>query len=138
MYVTELAKKTGVSPDTVRYYSKIGLLNPSRNEGNAYQLYGAGDARRLRFIRAAKSIGYSLADIRAFFDDAEHGESPCPRVRALIERNIAKTEARLAELTVLHRKMVQTLEAWEHLPDSKPTSDCICSLIESLEITTQE
>lgn len=136
MYVTDLANKTGVPPDTVRYYSKIGMLKPARNAENHYQVYGANDARRLRFIRAAKTLGFTLADIRAFFDDAEHGDSPCPRVRALINRHIAETETRLAELTALHTKMVQAIAVWEQMPDAEPTGDSVCALIDSLEDLT--
>lgn len=132
MYVTELAKTTGVSPDTVRYYSKIGMLKPQRNTENSYQVYGAKDARRLRFIRAAKSLGYTLRDIREIFADADRGESPCPRVRAVIERHIKETGARMADLTALHHKMEQALEAWQRMPDSHPNGESVCRLIESL------
>jgi len=132
MYVTELARKTGISPDTVRYYSKTAMLNPRRNEDNGYQVYGNSDVRRLRFIRAAKSLGYTLSDIREIFADAEHGQSPCPRARALIERHIKETEARLAELTTLHEKMQQALKAWECMEDSEPTGESVCALIETL------
>lgn len=133
MYVTELAKQAGVSADTVRYYSKIGMLKPTRNADNGYQLYGVTDLRRLRFVRAAKNLGYTLSDIRAMFADAEHGDSPCPRVRAVIEQRIQETEARLAELTALHAKMKHALEVWAELPDSQPTGDSVCALIESLQ-----
>lgn len=132
MYVTELANKAGVSPDTVRYYSKIGMLKPTRNAENDYQVYGGKDVLRLRFIRAAKNLGYTLSDIRAMFADAEHGDSPCPRVRSVIERRIKETETRLAELTALHRKMQQAQKVWTHMPDSQPTGDTVCALIESL------
>ena len=132
MYVTELAKTAGVSPDTVRYYSKIGMLKPKRNVENAYQVYGAKDARRLRFIRAAKSLGYTLANIRQIFADADRGESPCPRVRAVIERHIKETEERVADLTALHQKMEQALEVWQQMPDSHPNGESVCKLIESL------
>lgn len=136
MYVTELAANMGISPDTVRYYSKIGMLKPTRHPDNAYQVYVGKDASRLRFIRAAKGLGFTLADIRAFFDDAEHGASPCPRVRSLIECRINETERRLAELTSLHEKMRQAVAVWHRIPDSHPTGDTVCALIESLEDLT--
>ena len=132
MYVTELAKKSGVSADTVRYYSKIGMLKPGKNEDNGYYVYGDRDVRRLRFIRAAKGLGYTLSDIRKIFSDADRGESPCPRVRALIQRHIKETEARLAELTSLHSKMQIALKTWEGMEDSEPTSESVCALIEAL------
>lgn len=133
MYAMELAKSAEVSPDTVRYYTKIGMLKPERNTENGYHVYGRTDAQRLRFIRAAKSLGYTLADIREIFSDAARGDSPCPRVRALIERNIAVTEKRLKELTALHQKMEQAVRTWRTMPDSHPTGDSVCALIESLD-----
>lgn len=136
MYAAELAKNAGVSSDTVRYYTKIGMLKPRRNEHNDYNVYNIKDARRLRFIRAAKSLGYTLADIREIFADADRGDSPCPRVRTLIERNIEDTEKRLQELTALHEKMEQAVAVWRTMPDSHPTGDSVCALIESLDDLT--
>lgn len=133
MYVTEIARRSGVSADTVRYYSKIGMLKPGTNENNGYHTYGNRDVRRLRFIRAAKALGFTLSEIRKIFSDAESGQSPCPRVRALIEKHIEETEARLAELTVLRQKMQQALQAWKHMQDQEPTGDSVCALIEALE-----
>ncbi len=132
MYVNDIAQLTGVTADTVRYYTKTGMLKPRQNITNGYNEYGAPDVTRLKFIRASKGLGFTLADIKKFFSDADLGESPCPRVRSLIERHIKETEIRLAELTDLHSKMCQALTKWKDMPDGNPDGNSVCSLIESL------
>ena len=132
MFATNLANKTGVSPDTVRYYTRIKMLKPERNPDNGYRIYRKADVRRLRFILAARSLGFTLNDIKAIFADAEQGESPCPRVRSLLEERMADAERKLRELNELHAKMEAALASWSHLSDSHPTGDSVCTLIESI------
>ena len=132
MYVTELAIATGIAPDTIRYYTKIGLLKPARDPENRYHVFNTSDGDRLKFIRAAKGLGYTLSDIRKIFADANSDQSACPRARALIEKHLKETDERLAELTALRERMASALSAWEKLPDSQPTSESVCALIESL------
>ena len=132
MFATTLANKAGVSPDTVRYYTRIEMLKPDRNPDNGYRVYKKADVRRLRFILAARSLGFTLKDIKGIFSDAEQGESPCPRVRSLLELRMADAERRLRELNELHAKMETALASWSHLPDSHPTGDSVCTLIESI------
>ena len=109
------------------------MLKPGKNEENCYHTFGNRDVRLLRFLRAAKALGFTLSDIRKIFSDADRGQSPCPRVRALIEKHIKETEVRLAELTALHGKMQQALQAWESMEDREPTGKSVCALIEALE-----
>ncbi len=75
-----LAKKIDVPIYTVRHYTRIGLLKPSRNPGNGYKVYNFSDATRLSFIMAAKELGFTLAEISHILDEAKHGHSPCPMV----------------------------------------------------------
>ncbi|MDQ3801368.1 MAG: MerR family transcriptional regulator, partial [Acidobacteriota bacterium] len=85
--VNTLAKQSGVPLDTIRYYTRIGLLKPSRNPQNGYKIYQPTDAVRVRFIRAAKDLGFTLAEITEILDEAKHGNSPCPLVREIIVRH---------------------------------------------------
>lgn len=63
MFVNEVAKSAEVSADAVRYYSRIGLLSPTRNPENSYREYTHQDVSRVRFIRKAKWLGFTLKDI---------------------------------------------------------------------------
>ncbi len=132
MMVTELARAASVTPHVVRHYTRIGLLKPFRNEGNGYKLYNRNDLHRLMFIRRAKYLGYTLADIRGILDEARHGNSPCPHVRLIIQKRIEQNRLKLVELTRLQDRMEDAIEEWRSLPDGMPDGNSVCYLIESM------
>lgn len=132
MMVAELARTASVTPHVVRHYTRIGLLKPFRNEGNGYKLYNRNDLHRLMFIRRAKYLGYTLADIRGILDEARHGSSPCPHVRRIIQKRIEENRVKLAELTRLQDRMEDALDEWRNLPDGMPDGNSVCYLIESM------
>lgn len=129
--VTELARSSEVEPHVVRYYTRIGLLSPKRNSNNGYKLFSLGDVRRVRFIRKAKLLGYTLGEIAKIIDHASQGESPCPVVREIIEKRITENRHKLNELMALQNRMEQALEDWQDQPDKLPDGDMICHLIET-------
>ncbi len=132
MTVSELSRSAQVTPDAVRHYVRIGLLKPSRDPANGYKLFSSGDIRRVKFIRQAKGLGFSLNDIREIFRHESRGQSPCPVVRDIIRHRIDDNRARLAELNALQRRMEEALEKWKSMPDGEPDGDEICHLIESV------
>ncbi|PVY77596.1 DNA-binding transcriptional MerR regulator [Tamilnaduibacter salinus] len=130
MKVSELARQADVHPDTVRYYTREGLLCPDRDPDNGYHHYNDEDLRRLRFARKARQLGFSLSQIGAILGEADEHQSPCPLVRELFEQRLAAVEQELAELTRLRERMRQALSAWQSMPDGSPDGHTICRLIE--------
>ena len=96
--IGRLAERAGVSVSTIRYYERIGLIEPeSRSTGN-YRLYSQASVKKLRFIRAAQAVGFTLDDTRALLAD-ETGEPPrCGSVQKRIEARLADVEQRLKDL----------------------------------------
>lgn len=133
MKVSELARASETSPDTVRYYTREGLLSPSRDPDNNYQLYNADDLRRLKFARKARQLGFSLPEIKAILAQADDQHSPCPMVREVFERRLLNVEQRIAELTELRDRMRSALGTWQTMPDGTPDGHTICQLIEHWE-----
>lgn len=129
--ISELARLAGESPAVVRYYCRIGLVKPARRASNGYRLFRDPDIGRLRFIRQAKSLGFSLAEIAQILADARRGKSPCPRVRDIVRGRIDENRKRLDDVTALQDRMEQALRRWERMPDRLPDGDSICHLIES-------
>ena len=127
-----LAKKTNLPIYTVRHYTRIGLLQPVRNSANNYKIYQPSDAVRLKFIVAAKDLGFTLAEITQILDKAEHGESPCPSVRKIIVHHIEENRRKIKELQKMQKKMENALGDWENLNDSMPDGNSVCHLIESV------
>ena len=127
-----LAKKTNLPIYTVRHYTRIGLLQPTRNSTNNYKVYQPSDAARLKFIVAAKNLGFTLAEITSILDKAEHGESPCPSVRKIIVRHIEENRRQIKEMQRMQKKMENALKDWGNLHDSMPNGTSVCHLIESV------
>lgn len=132
MTATFLAKQSDVSLYTVRHYTRIGLLKPIRNLQNNYKVYQPSDAVRVRFIQAAKNLGFSLAEVADILGEAKHGNSPCPMVREIIVRRIEENRRKIKEMQKLQRKMEKSLEDWKQMKNSMPTGDSVCHLIESV------
>lgn len=105
--IGQLARQVGVPVSTVRYYERAGLLpRPSRSP-SGYRLYDAHDLERLRFIRSAQSVGFSLDDIRELL--ALDERESCQRVRGILERRLADVERRLAEISELRHTLQDAL-----------------------------
>lgn len=131
MTVGEIGRRSGIRVHVVRYYTRIGLLKPSRNPRNRYKQYEDSDLSRLRFIRQAKSLGYTLGEIVRIFRESSVGTSPCPMVRQIIQSRIGENGRRLNELRALQKRMEHALTEWSKLPDGVPDGHTVCYLIES-------
>lgn len=133
MIVNELAKTAGVNPSVVRYYSRIGLLRPIRNPDNGYRDYSAKDVNRVRFIRKAQWLGFTLKDVETILDHAASGKSPCRNVRRLIIERMLENQQRLIHLQAIQHRMEAAIESWKWLPDGPPNQEHVCDLIAGLE-----
>jgi len=138
MKVSELAKQAGVTAETVRHYTREGLLAPQRDPHNGYQLFDQQDLERLRFIQRARTLGFSVAEIQQILEHADQGDSPCPLVRDLMAERLPQIRARIRELEALAARMEQALAAWSEMPDGTPDGHSLCRLIESFPESMSE
>lgn len=132
MTVSQLSKHSGIAPHVVRYYARIGLLAPARHPDNGYQLFSRDDIARLRFVRLAQNLGYTLEEIRHILGLSSAGESPCQEVREIMRRRVEENRRKLVDLIALQRRMEQALVRWEAMPDAPPCDGTVCHLIESV------
>ena len=132
MKVQELARSEQVSADTIRHYVRIGLLQPPKGI-NGYHQFGDAEQKRLRFIRQARDLGFTLEDIERILHEAGRGSSPCPTVRQLIEPRLLEARARLQAMQALVERMETAVASWQAMPDCHPCGDHICHLIEGCE-----
>lgn len=130
MKVTELARTAGVTAETVRHYTRQGLLRPIRDPDNGYQLFDQQDLGRLRFIQRARTLGFSLKEIAKILEHADQGDSPCPMVRDLLAARLPQIHARIQELQALAERMEHAMQDWARMPDGAPDGHSICRLIE--------
>jgi len=99
MKIGELAQKAQVNIDTVRYYERQGLLPEPRRLRSGYRQYEVGDVSRLRFVRRAKALGFTLQEIRDLLELSSHREKDMAGMKSAATEKLADVEAKLAELT---------------------------------------
>ena len=132
MTASVLAKRANVPLFTVRHYTRIGLLKPSRDLRNGYKVYySQTDKDRLRFIASAKELGFTLAEIEEILDHAAHDESPCPMVREIVEKRITENKEKIRELKRLQKRLERAADMWKTMKNSEPDGHSVCRLIES-------
>ena len=132
MIASKVAKSAGVSANVVRYYSRIGLLNPIRNPDNGYRDYSPQDVNRIRFIRKAKWLGFTLKDVKTILAEADSGHSPCGEVRRIINERLVENQQRLSHLLEMQGRMEKAIASWSIQSDSSPGNENICGLIDDL------
>jgi DNA-binding transcriptional MerR regulator len=108
--IGDLAKRTGVKVQTIRYYESIDLLpSPDRTEGNQRR-YDGRAADTLRFIRHARDLGFEIDQIRGLLSLAAHPEEPCTHADAIARHHLDQVEQRIAILQSLRgelRRMIR-------------------------------
>ena len=138
MTASVLAKRTNIPIFTIRYYTRIGLLKPSRDLRNGYKIYKPTDKERLKFIESAKNLGFSLAEIENILDHAVHGDSPCPMVREIVEKRVKENKEKIRELKNLQTRLEGALDMWKTMKNADPTGTSVCHLIESFAETGRD
>lgn len=124
--IGKVAAQAGVGVDTVRFYERSGLLPKPDRTASGYRVYRPDAADRLRFIRRAKALGFSLDEIRELLA-LNDGKGRRPAVRGIAQRRLAEVEQKLAELG----RIRQTLQHLVHeCHGDGPLSGC--PIIESI------
>lgn len=128
--IGELAKLTGVSNDTLRYYEKNQLIAPARRTDAGYRMYAPEAAEKIRFIQRAKGVGFTLNDINELLSiQIEKTEHSCQEVKTFTETKLEDVEHKLAELTRIKLALEKLNEACCGGPESAEH----CSILQALE-----
>ena len=113
MKTSELATGAAVNPQTLRYYERRGLLPAPVRSPGGYRVYPTEAVRRVRFIKRAQDLGFTLAEVASLLDLVEGGPDSCDQVRVLAEEKIADLQRRIADLQALRvglARLVATCE----------------------------
>ena len=130
--IIEVARAAGVEAHVVRFYARSGLIRPARIAANGYRQFAPLEIKRVRFIRIAQSLGFTLAEIHEILRRSRHGRTPCPLVRDIVEHRLTENRERLSKLNALQDRMQHASSVWRDMPDAIPTGDVICGLIEAV------
>src|SRR5262245_117339 len=130
MQIGELARNSGVSVQTVRFYERSGLLKKPQRKPSLYRVYGEADLRQLRFILHAKTLSFTLDEIKHILELRKEQACPCGEVRRIGEKRLKELEKQIRELTTFHDELSRAVRKWNRIPDQEPSGDAICILIE--------
>lgn len=129
MLIGEVARATGVTTKTLRYYEAEGLLHEPRRTPNGYRDYPPDVLARVAFIRHAQAAGLTLHQIHAVLAIRDEGHAPCVHVGALVADRLSDVDQRLRELRETRGQLRQLQQRLAELDpaDCQPAS--ICSAI---------
>lgn len=130
MKVKEIARLAEVTPDTVRFYNREGLLRPRQNPTNGYYVFSSEDLCRLRFIRVANKLGLSLDEIRVILGQTMEGGLLRGDLKSLFTDRLSRLEQELNELKRLRDDMNAAIEVWQQMPDGAPNGHSVQELID--------
>lgn len=129
MLIGELASRTGVSVQTVRFYERNKLLPKPTRRVSGYREYAEADVRRLDFIRKAKTLGFTLQEIGDILAQANEQGCPCGTVQEFAEQHLATVRQRIKDLQAFEKTLSKAVADWKMLPPKEDASS-FCSLIE--------
>ncbi|WP_221793408.1 MerR family transcriptional regulator [Oceanobacter mangrovi] len=120
MKIRQLAERTGLPSQTIRYYEDIGLLPAAKRGENGYRSYAEHDVERLIFIRRCKALHIPLADMKRLVALKSDQAAPCGEVDRIIRNQLVEVQHRLDEL----RQLEHTLQALANSCHNDTISSC--------------
>jgi len=117
--IGQLAKRGGVGIDTVRYYERNGLLEPRGRLASGYRRYGELEVARLRFIRRAQALGFTLKEIKELL--ALSAQRDVGRVKRSAQAKLRDVETRIADLVRVRDGLTTLVDA---CPGHGQAADC--------------
>jgi DNA-binding transcriptional MerR regulator len=126
--VGQLAHATGVPAKTIRYYEQVGVLPEPRRSATGYRHYSRNDVHRLLFIRRARALGLSLANLKALTAELDSGEclTMRPRLYDLVTEQLRTVQQQIAEFQVLEQQLAQVLQRLQMVAPAYHTDGCRC------------
>ena len=127
----ELAKRTGVNAETILYFERIGMLPaPPRTKGG-HRVYDERHVRTLGFVRSARKLGFTPAEVREILELGVPGRAPCAEVRDIASHHLEQLRSKIADLTQIERLLTRTIG---HCT-GRPEPECaVIDMVERLEL----
>lgn len=109
--IGQLAERGGVNLETIRYYEREGLMLPPPRRASGHRAYSLNAVRRLRFIKRAQELGFSLAEIKELLALRLDPDQLCTEVVQQIETKTKEVDAKISHLKAIRRALVRLKES---------------------------
>ena len=128
LFIGKIARQAGVGVETIRFYERQGLLTTPIRKESGYRLYPEHVLGRIRFIKRAKELGFSLREIKELLELRRTSSAPCEDVCEKTQAKIANIEGKIATLTKMKQALSELFAACQ-----VRTSLGDCPILEFLE-----
>ena len=136
MQIGELARRTALTVDAIRFYERRQLLPKATRSTGGFRLYTAEDIEQLHFIRQMHELGFSLREIRELIDLRTRKIAACESVRELLKDKLSAVRAKVDELQKLESQLTADLRKCnQELKRRQRHAPCACPVLE--QVTTQ-
>lgn len=115
MTIAEVSKQYDISPTTLRYYEKIGLMNPVNKNESGHRDYGQSDLRRINFIKCMRNAGMTIEHIKLYVDLFNEGEHTINRRKEIMIEQLASLEAQVDELQTIIGYLKHKIDNYEEV-----------------------
>jgi DNA-binding transcriptional MerR regulator len=105
MKIGEVARRSGIGIETIRYYEREGLLLEPERRPSGYRQYDEPTVERLEYIRRAKALGFTLAEVRDLLELAFTAHAGCDHIRQRAEAKVADIEGKIRSLQQMKRSL---------------------------------
>jgi len=123
----QVARRGGVNLQSIRFYEREGLLPKAPRGSNGYRAFTEDDVRRVRFIKRAQELGFSLKEIAELLELRSHSDSACSQVRSHANEKVAQIDRKVRELRKIRTELLRLLKACDGASKSR------CAILEKLE-----
>ena len=130
MKIGELAKVTGLTVKSIRYYELLQLLVEAPRTESGYRIYSQDAVQRLQFIKKAKRLGLSLDEIKDILVLYENQQTPCVHMLALLDRKISEVDVIIEDLQVFRQDLSGLREESVNQLDNLPEGAAVCGIID--------
>ncbi len=131
LYIGQVAKMLGVSPNTIRWYESEKLINPSKRNSSNYRYYTKENLETLIFIRKSLSFGFSINEIKTIFQIKANGEEPCDLVFTLLDKKIHNLQLQIDSLLKIKHDLENLQNKLnDQTTQEKQTNAIFCGCIE--------
>jgi MerR family copper efflux transcriptional regulator len=110
MNIGTVAERSGVPPKTIRYYESIGLIPSADRRPNGYRTYSVVDTHTLNFIRRARSLGFSVDEVRDLLELWRNKRRTSSAVKALATRHLGELDRKITEIQTMRRALADLVE----------------------------
>ncbi len=141
MYIGDVAGSVGLTPQAIRFYERLGLIEKAQRSTGGYRVYSPKTLEQVRFIKEAQRLGFNLQEIREVLRLKYSGHSPCDCVRELLKKKLAGLKDQMRAMEKMRREIDACLRASRKQARLPHAASVICPIVHkkgTLSSSTQE